>query len=190
MPDETSTRADLARRLSNARALLNAGMQKSGLGELWFAEALARGNAESLAAVLEVAAGFEGHLPDRTPRRAEQRRREADLATLIGVLRDDLAAVNRLPAEGWFGLGLGDERSTRKGGGFLAAAFGGALLGALIGGVIGGALYVPEPGFFDLGPGPLITAGLIIGFLVGAIVGPTALWVLRNWLARRQLRTR
>jgi hypothetical protein len=76
--------SDLALRLSKAQALFGRGKQKQALKTLWFAEALARGNAAALPEVLNVARAF---------REGVEPRRKSDLTELVAVLQHDIVTA-------------------------------------------------------------------------------------------------
>jgi hypothetical protein len=79
-----SVSSELALCLTKAQELLERGKQKQALHQLWFAEALARGNAGALREVLNVATAFgEGVEP----------RRKSDLTELLEVLQHDIVSA-------------------------------------------------------------------------------------------------
>jgi hypothetical protein len=85
MSELSSSPRELDRVMAKAQALFEAGKQGSALGQLWRAEALARGYVDDLRALLAVAEGYEGRL--------KRKRHEADLARLVKILRVDLAGA-------------------------------------------------------------------------------------------------
>jgi hypothetical protein len=169
--------SDLGLRLTKAQELLDSGDQKRAVRELWFAEAIARGDADALPGVLALAAAFEA---------AAKARRKSELAELVQVLHEDIleTAIGQAAASATRAETVAAPR-VDSGWWVLAAVVGGALLGALIGGVIGGATYEPctDPDCWDFGRSFDVYVLAMIGLLIGALAGPI-LWLL--WRARRR----
>jgi len=145
--------------LGKAQELMTRGKEGPALDQLWEAEAIARGDADSLRQASDVVA---------TLRQQFGSRQASELAQLIEVLQHDLEVASRTtPPRSDFVVAttLG---SVAKGLGIAFLwAMGGGIAGALIGGVVGRATENPNEMLASLDP----FVGAVIGFPIGAVVG-------------------
>jgi hypothetical protein len=160
MSRETDS-ARLEVRLARAKESIEQGDQERALGELWRAEALARGDIEALREILDFATSSGQWV---------------GLSPLVETLRHDIgAATGSLPT----------APRKRRQLSFLQAfllSVAGALAGALVGGEIGSAIAPKgDPNaLLDLSGLDYIGYCVMIGFFVGA----AAMTLVGSWLPR------
>lgn len=150
-------------RLTKAQEMTARGKVRQALDQLWAAEALARGDADSLRRTSDVAAALRepfgsGHT--------------SQLAQLIEVLRHDIAVASGATASrAGFAVPLTLGAVAKGLGTAILWAMGGGLAGVIIGAIVGRLTENPNEILASLDP----VFGAMVGFPIGALVG-LVLW--------------
>jgi hypothetical protein len=152
--NETTAPSQLDARLAKADELLARGKQRQALDELWDAEALARGNADSLRQMSDFATPLQQRLE---PRQASR------LAELVEVLQHDIETASE-PVRS---IESRPESLAKGVGVALLWAMCGGFAGAIIGGIVGRLTESPNEFLASLDP----VIGAVIGIPIGVFVG-------------------